>query len=972
MTLNSSGPISLGGATAGQSVNLELGYSATAQISFNDAAVRTLTGTTAGTALVMPTNFYGKSSGFTLTYLVVGGGGGGGYSAGGGGGGGQVLSGTTAAITCGASKTYTITVGTGGTADTSGSNGTAGGTSSITAACFSTLSAVGGGYGGSTARAAGAGASGGGGGTLYGSTTGGSATAGSAGGSGFALPVVTWVSPAAGSSIGTFSSGTAISTVTLSATATAGTVQYTVSAGALPTGLSLGLTTGQITGTPTQTGSAVSFTVSAVSSLGGSAVTRSFTWTVNTGASYLLVAGGGGGGGEDAGGGGGGGFLTGTTSLSIGTTYTVLVGAGGTGGVGANALAGNGGNSQFAALTAAVGGGGGGSYPGQASNGNGKSGGSGGGGGAASTGNTPGTGGSPTASQGYAGGNGLASSTYYAGGGGGGAAAVGSNASAGAGNGGAGKASNISGTCVYYAGGGGGGSAAGPAFGGVGGGGNGYTGGAACSVAGSGTVNTGGGGGGGGDASSASGGNGGSGVVIVSYAGCTPQFSGGAVTLSGGNVIHTFRNSGYLTGSQLLTKSLRFRGSSVNAYLNRTPATTGNRQLQTYSMWFKRGKMAVGAPLFSAGIDNVNTDSMVFNSDDKLAFFTNGTTDSYILTTQVFRDPAAWYHLVFAIDTTQATASNRYKMYINGVQVTAFGTANYPSQNYNLPKLNNSSYVQGIGTQGAQYWDGEMTQVNFIDGQALTPNYFGTFNQYGVWQPIAYAGTYGTNGYYLPFTNTTSTTTLGYDSSGNSNNWTVNNFSLTAGATYDSMNDVPTLTSATASNYAVWNPLSRLYGTPTITDGNLKSTGTAGGSIAAATVAMPTTGKWYAETTVLALSSSVSVGVCNQLPSRSKILVYQNNGQKNLSGTVTAYGSSYTTNDVIGIAVDCDVSTVTFYKNNVSQGAISFSSASITSADMVFECYTDTSGDSIGLNCGQQPWTYTPPSGFVALNAYNV
>jgi hypothetical protein len=112
------------------------------------------------------------------------------------------------------------------------------------------------------------------------------------------------------------------------------------------------------------------------------------------------------------------------------------------------------------------------------------------------------------------------------------------------------------------------------------------------------------------------------------------------------------------------------------------------------------------------------------------------------------------------------------------------------------------------GGTPVEFFDGYLAEINFIDGQALTPNSFGTFNSYGVWQPITYGGSYGTNGFYLPFSNNASTTTLGYDFSPNGNNWTTNNISLTAGATYDSMTDVPTLTSATAANYCVYaNPL---------------------------------------------------------------------------------------------------------------------------------------------------------------------
>ena len=298
-----------------------------------------------------------------------------------------------------------------------------------------------------------------------------------------------------------------------------------------------------------------------------------------------------------------------------------------------------------------------------------------------------------------------------------------------------------------------------------------------------------------------------------------------------------------------LTRSLRFR-ASASAYLNRTPASVGNRQTFTISAWVKRGTLAATQYLFgtylSTGVDEFNFN---FNSADTLWIGDYQSADNILLkTTQVFRDPSAWYHLVLAIDTTQATAANRVKLYVNGSQVTAFSTATYPSQNYNTTVWNTSS-PSAVGARGRVYTnnlDGYLTEYNFIDGQALTPSSFGSYDALtGVWQPARYTGTYGTNGFYLPFTDNSALTTssnvgLGKDFSGNGNYWTTNNISITAGVTYDSMTDVPTLTSATAANFAVLNPLNPSRST--LTNGNL----TASGTTDTPTI-IPTSGTYYFE-----------------------------------------------------------------------------------------------------------------------------
>lgn len=210
-----------------------------------------------------------------------------------------------------------------------------------------------------------------------------------------------------------------------------------------------------------------------------------------------------------------------------------------------------------------------------------------------------------------------------------------------------------------------------------------------------------------------------------------------------------------------ITDSLRFR-SSASAYLNRTPASDGNRRTWTWSCWVKRGSLATsGITLFGTQNDSANSDYDVLYFDgNKCRLLLNGGTGQ-LNTTQVFRDSSAWYHIVLAIDTTQATDTNRMKMYINGVQVTAFDTATYVSVNYDT-WVNKGGRVATIGaayqSSASNYLDGYLTEVNFVDGTALAPSDFGETDSNGTWIPKKYLGTYGTNGFYLPIKPTTQAT----------------------------------------------------------------------------------------------------------------------------------------------------------------------------------------------------------------------
>jgi hypothetical protein len=437
------------------------------------------------------------------------------------------------------------------------------------------------------------------------------------------------------------------------------------------------------------------------------------------------------------------------------------------------------------------------------------------------------------------------------------------------------------------------------------------------------------------------------------------------------------------SGPYTLTKSLRFR-SSASGYLSRTPSSTGSTQKLTYSTWIKRGILSVYSHFgLCAAVSGASRDAIRFTSGNAINIYFDEANNYNVNSSAIYVDSSAWYHIVVAIDTTQATASNRVILYVNNVQITLTGTQ--PVQNYNFTGFNVSGKEQDIGrnTSNAYYYDGYLADTYLIDGQQLTPSSFGaTDATTGVWTPARYTGSYGTNGFHLTFANTTSTTTLGYDTSGNSNNWTTNNISLTSGATYDSMNDVPMLTSATASNYCVLNLASNTGTYPaTLSNGNLNFVGPSGGSGASplGTFAV-SSGKWYWEITLTSSwSGGCAIGIVSTQynPSWNADSYFWNfsygygyeatTGKLYTNHVATTYGATFTSGDVIGVALDLNAGTLTFYKNNVSQGT----ATSGLSGTFYPTVYTFSSGSGY-INFGQQPFAYTPPSGYVALNTYNL
>jgi hypothetical protein len=472
---------------------------------------------------------------------------------------------------------------------------------------------------------------------------------------------------------------------------------------------------------------------------------------------------------------------------------------------------------------------------------------------------------------------------------------------------------------------------------------------------------------------------------------------------------HTSAGGGYQ-----IERSLRFN-SADSAYLSRTPASAGNRRTFTFSFWIKRSTITTFQKIIQSQDNNtasINNFVIQFNSNDTLEVY--GYSSAYqlqLVSTGVFRDVSAWYHVVVSIDTTQASSVNRANIYVNG-QVIPYSTATYPTQNVDLywneaSKPCDIGRYSAVGGTNAYYLNSYMTEINFIDGQALTPSSFGeTDSATGVWKPKAYTGTYGTNGFFLKFADNsgTTSTTLGKDSSGNGNNWTPNNFSVTAGAGNDSLVDSPTaygtdtgVGGEVRGNYCTLNPLDNGNSNILLTNGNLSvSSSTTWDRGVKATVGI-SSGKWYYEYThgtvnagtnpaadlgwtkytSLVNSSSNGGGA-----SSDTYLLQGSNGNKNNGGTSTSYGSSFTTGDTVMCALDLDNGKVYWGKNGTwfaSGDPAAGTNAAYTGLSGTFfplwywGLGAGTSGVLISnINFGQRAFAYTAPSGFKALVTTNL
>ena len=458
-----------------------------------------------------------------------------------------------------------------------------------------------------------------------------------------------------------------------------------------------------------------------------------------------------------------------------------------------------------------------------------------------------------------------------------------------------------------------------------------------------------------------------------------------------------------------ISRSLRFN-SADSASLSRTPASAGNRKTWTWAGWVKRsaslnslfraGTSFSSNPVFTAvGADG---DKIVINQYDY------PTATWGIDSVAVFRDYSAWYHIVIAVDTTQATSANRVKLYVNNVlqsvtQRSGYSSA-YPSQNSDT--WVNAANAHEIGSG----FSGYLADIYFIDGQALDPTSFTeTDATTGQLIPKAYTGSYGTNGFHLEFADNSSNTatTLGKDTSGNSpaNNWTPNNLSVTAGAGNDSLVDSPSNGTASSGgdaggvvtgNYATLNPIATSgEGRATLANGNLDISGSGSNYTGNVSTIAVASGKWYWEYTITTLgtrngsgiiaadSLAAANGATYGFASSSNAWMRQTTGggsgvvANNSSDVVTGL-SGFTANDVCIVAVDIDAGKLWFGKNgtwdssgNPATGANP--TITFTPGGKSFYACVDAYNTWAGvINFGARAFSYTAPSGFKALCTANL
>jgi len=373
-----------------------------------------------------------------------------------------------------------------------------------------------------------------------------------------------------------------------------------------------------------------------------------------------------------------------------------------------------------------------------------------------------------------------------------------------------------------------------------------------------------------------------------------------------------------------VANSLRFNSGSSD-YLTRTPSGTGNRRTWTFSAWVKRTNPGAGNQIFQQSQDGSNYMKLYFSSD-KIFWrgVSGGSNSAYIVTNRLFRDVSAWYHIVARFDSTNGTAGDRMRLYVNGVEETSFSTDINPSSNYDsFANTTNPIDIGRDNVNNASYFNGYMTEVCMVDGQSLAPDQFGEFDEdSGIWKPIDVSGlTFGTNGFYLDFEDSSA---LGNDVSGNNNDFTVNN--LTA---IDSVSDVPT------NNFATLNPLGNYFPASTFSEGNLKVTfNSSNYSFNNSTIGV-SSGKWYFETKIITaatdnqqligISDRDSIGTTDELGSGAYQYGFYGGNSGGDSGTgkvrnnnsYSSYsdGTTYTAGDIIGTYVDLDNNKIYFAKN---------------------------------------------------------
>ena len=448
-----------------------------------------------------------------------------------------------------------------------------------------------------------------------------------------------------------------------------------------------------------------------------------------------------------------------------------------------------------------------------------------------------------------------------------------------------------------------------------------------------------------------------------------------------------------------ISNSLRFNdGDSPGLAI--TPSGAGNRKTWTYSGWVKRSALTTGQEhifMVNGGNNDSTWVQLRFEDNDFTFSFYNQRA---IRTDRKFRDPSAWYHIVVAVDTTQGTDSNRIKLYVNGVQETSFSDTNYPSQNDDTGV--NGTYRHFIGGEGGtsgnasgSFYDGYMTEVHLVDGSQLLPTSFGEFDDNGVWVPIKYTGSYGTNGFFLQFKQTgtsQNSSGIGADTSGNDNHFAVNNLAAT-----DVTEDTCT------NNFATLNPLDRAVenasGGIVLSEGNCEAVGVNGGnrSRAQSTIGF-SSGKWYAEFKIKnGNDHKTQIGMIDEVQSTTNHggvnagVEYRTNDDAIYSFTNGSENSGQTglsgisNDDIVGVAINADTSppSIQFYVNGSTKGT----AVTYPNTGSIYFFFVRDGSDSgndephVVCNFGNPPYTisssntdgkygnfeYAPPSGYYAL-----
>lgn len=430
-----------------------------------------------------------------------------------------------------------------------------------------------------------------------------------------------------------------------------------------------------------------------------------------------------------------------------------------------------------------------------------------------------------------------------------------------------------------------------------------------------------------------------------------------------------FATAGTEDSSYQIQRSLRFP-SENSAYLDYTPALAGDRKTWTWSGWIKRSALSSQQHIYSIhdGASDAGFMRLQWGStDDKIDL--SGWSTQYLKTTARFRDVSDWFHLCLVFDTTADDGNERCRLFINGVLQTDLDTNATLTKNGDYPiNLGSRHRIGAREDDGSLPFDGYMAEIRFIDGEAKSPNDFAFTDDNGQWSPKQYDGSYGTNGYYLDFSDNTNTTTLGLDRSGNGNDFTLTNFT-----TDDSVTDTPT------NNHCIWTDLSTGSGSyQTIANTGLTAQ-FPNGSYAGQALGTHrvNSGKWYWEYEILSTHSLYPcVGISSATNENTSgysfadsYLYHADANKTEDTGSRTSYGATFAATDIIGVALDMDNGNVTMYKNGVSQGQLNGSTLPDGDYGPTVTSYNST---AVTLNCGQSGFAHTPPAGYSALSTANL